>query len=218
MPGTNLLVLFGLLLYLSASFVLWHILLRPSGLRDSSGGRLRWRVRLGKAIVTLIGGAASGAASLLVTWTIVNARKPGMMSTSAALTVWAVFTALATLFVGRAPRIRRVVIRTGLALGLHGIALPSATLIAFVVAGTRLAGSAGAGAERTTVVLGVPLAGNLSAVWIGLGGFCIGLTLIVVADHARRPSVRRRLSRRLDPSRRFRTWRAGGLSTRGRPR
>jgi hypothetical protein len=80
------------------------------------------------------------------------------------------------------------------------------------VAGARLAGSAGSGGERTVEVLGVRLVGNLPAVWIGLGGFCIGLTLVIVGDRARRRVAKRRARRR------FRSSRAGVLSTRGRHR
>jgi hypothetical protein len=219
MPGTNLLVLFGLLCYLSASFALWHILLRQPASHGFRGRRRRrWPVRLAKALATLVGGAASGGASLLVVATIVNAGKPGTMSTNAMLAVWAVFTVVAMLFIGRAPLIRRVVTRTCLALGLHGVVLPLATLIAFMVAGARLAGSAGAGAERALVVMGVRLAGNLPAVWIGLGGFGIGLALMILGDRARWRTGRPRLPRRPDASRRFRSSRAGGPTARTRPR
>jgi len=84
MPGTNLLVLFGLLFYLGASFLLWHFLLkeRPPMAPPSRRPR-RWPIRLAKALATLAGGAASGAASLLVIVTIVNAGKPGTMSPAA---------------------------------------------------------------------------------------------------------------------------------------
>jgi hypothetical protein len=58
--------------------------------------------------------------------------------------------------------------------------------------------------------LGLRLAGSLPAVWIGLGGFCIGLALVIVGDRARRRIVRRRGS---GP---FRSSRAGIRSARGR--
>jgi hypothetical protein len=59
-------------------------------------------------------------------------------------------------------------------------------------------------------VLGVRLVGNLPAVWIGLGGFCIGLALVIVGDRARRQVAKRRARRR------FRSSRAGVLSARSR--
>jgi hypothetical protein len=213
MPGTNLLVLFGLLFYLGASFLLWHFLLkeRPSMAPPSRRPR-RWPIRLAKALATLAGGAASGAASLLVIVTIVNAGKPGTMSATATLAVWVVFSVLAMLFIGRAPLIRRVVTRTCLAVGVQGVVLPLATLVSFIVAGTRLAGSAGTGGERAVEFLGLRLAGSLPAVWIGLGGFCVGLVLVIVGDRARRRIVRRRGFRR------SRSSRAGILSARGRHR
>lgn len=213
MPGTNLLVLFGLLFYLGASFLLWHFLLkeRPPMAPPSRRPR-RWPIRLAKALATLAGGAASGAASLLVIVTIVNAGKPGTMSPTATLAVWIVFSVVAMLFIGRAPLIRRVVTRTCLAVGVQGVVLPLATLVSFVVAGTRLAGSAGTGGERTVEFLGLRLVGGLSAVWIGLGGFCIGLALVIVGDRARRRIVRRHGFRR------SRSSRAGILSARGRHR
>jgi hypothetical protein len=216
MYGTNFLVLLGFAFYLGASFVLWQLLLKEPAPSASRGGRprpRRWPIRLAKAVITLLGGAASGAASLLVVATVVNAGKAGTLGRSGMLAVWAVGSVVAMLFIGRAPLIRRAVTRTCLALGVQGVALPLATLVSFVVAGTRLAGSAGTGGERTVSVLGVRLAGHLPAVWIGLGGFCIGLALVILGDRARRRVVRRR-----GASRRFRSSRAGVLSSRGRQR
>ncbi len=68
--------------------------------------------------------------------------------------------------------------------------------------------------ERSVTVLGVRLVAHLPAVWIGLVGFCAGLALVFVGDRARRGVLRRR--RR--PRRRFRSSRAGVLSTRARQR
>ena len=216
MHGTNLLVLLGLAFYLSASFVLWQLLLKEPPPSASRGGRprpRRWPIRLAKAVITLLGGAASGAATLLGVATVVNAGKAGTLDRWGMLAVWAVGSVVAMLFIGRAPLIRRAVTRTCLALGVQGVALPLATLVSFVVAGTRLAGSAGTGGERTVAMLGVQLAGHLPAVWIGLGGFCIGLVLVILGDRPHRRVVRRR-----GVSRRFRSSRAGVLSSRGRPR
>jgi hypothetical protein len=216
MYGTNFLVLLGLAFYLVASFVLWQLLLKepaPSVSRDDRPRPRRWPIRLAKAVITLLGGAASGAATLLVVTTVVNAGKAGTLDRSGMLAVWAVGSVVAMLFIGRAPLIRRAVTRTCLSLGVQGVALPLATLVSFVVAGTRLAGSAGTGGERTVAVLGVRLAGHLPAVWIGLGGFCIGLVLVILGDRPRRRVVGRRRA-----SRRFRSSRAGVLSSRGRPR
>ncbi len=56
------------------------------------------------------------------------------------------------------------------------------------------------------------LVGNLPAVWIGLGGFCVGLALVIVSDRARRQVAKRRARRR------FRSSRAGVISARGRRR
>ncbi|HWN13506.1 MAG TPA: hypothetical protein VNU02_06580, partial [Candidatus Dormibacteraeota bacterium] len=171
MYGTNFLVLLGLAFYLVASFVLWQLLLKepaPSAARDDRTRPRRWPIRLAKAVITLLGGAASGAATLLVVTTVVNAGKAGTLDRSGMLAVWAVGSVVAMLFIGRAPLIRRAVTRTCLSLGVQGVALPLATLVSFVVAGTRLAGSAGTGGERTVAVLGVRLAGHLPAVWIGL--------------------------------------------------
>ena len=216
MYGTNFLVLLGLAFYLVASFVLWQLLLKepaPSVSRADRPRPRRWPIRLAKAVITLLGGAASGAATLLVVTTVVNAGKAGTLDRSGMLAVWAVGSVVAMLFIGRAPLIRRAVTRTCLSLGVQGVALPLATLVSFVVAGTRLAGSAGTGGERTVAVLGVRLAGHLPAVWIGLGGFCIGLVLVILGDRPRRRVVGRRRA-----SRRFRSSRAGVLSSRGRPR
>lgn len=210
MPGTNVLVLVGLVFYLAASLLLWRLLLKEPP--PMASRRPRWPLRLAKAFATLIGGTAAGAASLLVIATVVNAGKPGTLTTHALLAVWAVASVTAMLFIGRAPLIRRVVTRTCLALGVQGVILPLATLVSFIVAGTRLAGSAGTGGERTVEVLGVRLVGNLPTVWIGLGGFCVGLALVIVGDRARRRVAKRRARRR------FRSSRAGVISARSRHR
>jgi len=212
MPGTNVLVLVGLVVYLAASLLLWRLLLKEPPPMAPRRRRPRWPLRLAKAFATLIGGTAAGAASLLVVATVVNAGKPGTLTTSAMLAVWAVASVIAMLFIGRAPLIRRVVTRTCLALGVQGVILPLATLVSFIVAGTRLASSAGTGGERTVEVLGVRLVGNLPAVWIGLGGFCVGLALVIVGDRARRRVAKRRARRH------FRSSRAGVISARSRHR
>jgi len=212
MPGANVLVLVGLVFYLAASLLLWRLLLKEPPPMAPSRSRPRWPLRLAKAFATLIGGTAAGAASLLVVATVVNAGKPGTLTTPAMLAVWAVGSVIAMLFIGRAPLIRRVVTRACLALGVQGVILPLATLVSFIVAGARLAGSAGTGGERTVEVLGVRLVGNLPAVWIGLGGFCVGLALVIVGDRARRRVAKRRARRR------FRSSRAGVISARSRHR
>jgi hypothetical protein len=210
MPGTNVLVLVGLVIYVVASLVLWRLLLREPPPSAPRRNRPRWPRRLAKAAATLVGGTAAGAASLLVVATVVNAGKPGTLTTHEMLAVWAVASVIAMLFIGRAPLIRRVVTRACLAVGVQGVILPLATLLSFVVAGTRLAGSAGTGGERTVEVLGLRLVGNLPAVWFGLGGFCVGLILVIVGDRARRRIAKRRARRR------FRSSRAGVLSARSR--
>ncbi len=212
MPGTNVLVLVGLVFYLAASLLLWRLLLKESPPMGPRRSRPRWPRRLAKAFANRVGGTAAGAASLIVVATVVNAGKPGTLTLHEMLAVWAVASVIAMLFIGRAPLIRRVVTRACLAVGVQGVILPLATLLAFVVAGERLAGSAGTGAERTVEVLGVRLVGNLPAVWIGLGGFCVGLTLVFIGDRAHRQVARRRARRN------FRSSRAGIISARRRPR
>jgi hypothetical protein len=210
MPGTNVLVLVGLVVYLAASLLLWRLLLKEAPPMGPRRSRSRWPRRLAKAFATVVGGTAAGAASLLVIATVVNAGKPGTLTSHEMLAVWAVASVIAMLFIGRAPLIRRVVTRACLAVGVQGVLLPLATLLSFVVAGERLAGSAGA--ERTVEVLGVRLVGNLPAVWIGLGGFCVGLTLVFIGDRAHRRVARRRARRN------FRSSRAGIISARRRHR
>jgi hypothetical protein len=210
MPDTQVLVLVGGIVYLAASFVLWRLLLKEPLPMAPRRHRSRWPRRLAKAFATLVGGTATGAASLLVIATVVNAGKPGTLTTHVMLAVWAVASVIGMLIIGRAPLIRRVVTRACLAVGVQGVILPLATLVSFIVAGTRLADSAGTGGERTVEVLGLRLVGNLPAVWIGLGGFCIGLVLVIVGDRARRRVTKRRARRR------FRSSRASVISARSR--
>ena len=210
MPDTHALVLVGGILYLAASFVLWRLLLKESPPTAPRRHRSRWPRHLAKAFATLVGGAATGAASLLLIATVANAGKPGTLTTHVMLAVWAVASVIGMLIIGRAPLIRRVVTRACLAVGVQGVILPLATLVSFIVAGTRLADSAGTGGERTVEVLGLRLVGNLPAVWIGLGGFCIGLVLVIVGDRARRRVTKRRARRR------FRSSRASVISARSR--
>jgi hypothetical protein len=210
MPGTNVLVLVGLLFYVAASLALWQLLLRnrpPNGVRRR---RPRWPVRLAKAVATLVGGAAAGAGALLVVATVANAGRPGALSRPAMLAIWGVGSVAAMLYIGQAPLIRRLVTRACLVLGIQGALLPLTTLVAFAGAGTRLAGPTGPG-DRLVEVLGVRLVGSLPAVWIGVAGFFVGLVLLVVADRARRPARR--------PVRRsFRASRAAVISARARHR
>ena len=110
MPGTNLLVLFGLVFYLGASLLLWNLLLKePPRVTPRPERRAhppRWPIRLAKAMGTVLGGAASGGVSLLLIATVVNAGKPGTMTPPVKWAVWGAATVLAILFVGRAPLIR----------------------------------------------------------------------------------------------------------------
>jgi hypothetical protein len=117
-------------------------------------------------MVTLLGGAASGAVTLLAVATVMNAGKPGTLGGRASLAVWAVGTVAAMLFIGRAAMIRRAVSRTCLALGVQGVVLPLATLVSFAVAGARLAGSAGTGGESRGEPAG-PAAGRAPARGVG---------------------------------------------------
>lgn len=213
MPGTNLLVLVAFVVYLGASFLLWHILLKEPPPRPPPVGRRgqRWPARLAQGLVVMMAGAACGAGSLLVVATIVNAGKPGTLGSAATFGVWVAASLVAAIFVARGRGLGGVVARTCLALGLQGVLLPLATLISFLVAGARLAGSAGTSGERTAVLLGVRLAGSLSAVGLGIGAFCVGMILIVAGDIARRRRHRPR-------SRHIRTARAGALSSRSRGR
>ena len=98
MPGTNLLVLVGLLFYLAASLVLWNLLLREPPRLTRRRGRTthppRWPIRLAKAVATAVGGAASGAAALLLIVTVVNAGKPGTITAPVKWAVWAVAAVL----------------------------------------------------------------------------------------------------------------------------
>ena len=120
MPGTNLLVLVGLLFYLAASLVLWKLLLREPPRLTRRRGRTarppRWPIRLAKAVATAVGGAASGAVALLLIVTVVNAGKPGTITAPVKWVVWAVAAVLAILFIGRARLIRRVAIKR-----MHGV-------------------------------------------------------------------------------------------------
>ena len=89
MHGNNLLVLLAVGLYLLASFVLWKLLLSErtgSGRPGHPPGPRRWPIRLAKAMVTLLGGAASGAVTLLAVATVMNAGKPGTLGGRATLT------------------------------------------------------------------------------------------------------------------------------------
>ena len=69
MPDTHALVLVGGILYLAASFVLWRLLLKESPPTAPRRHRSRWPRRLAKAFATLVGGTATGAASLPVSYT-----------------------------------------------------------------------------------------------------------------------------------------------------
>src|SRR5258705_9890432 len=170
MPDTQVLVLVGGIVYVAASLVLWRLLLKEPPPMAPRRHRSRWPRRLAKAFATLVGGTATGAASLLVIATVVNAGKPGTLTTHAMLAVWAVASVIGMLLIGRAPLIRRVVTRACLAVGVQGVILPLATLVSFIVAGPRPARPRGPRGGGATGGRGLALAGNLPAGLLGPGG------------------------------------------------
>src|SRR5258706_10733978 len=152
MPGTNALVLVGLLFYLAASLVLWRLLLKEPPPSAPRRNRPRWPRRLAKAFATLLGGTAAGEASLLVITTVVNAGKPGTLTTHVMIAIWAVASVIAMLFFGRAPLPPRFAPRPCPAVGGQAVTPRPAALGSFVVEGKGLAVLAGTGGERTVEV------------------------------------------------------------------
>jgi len=129
--------LVGGIVYLAASFVLWRLLLKEPPPNGTAPAPLALAAPPREGLRHPGRRAATGAASLLVVATVVNAGKPGTLTTHVMLAVWAVASVIGMLFIGRAPLIRRVVTRACLAVGVQGVILPLGTLVSFIVAGTR---------------------------------------------------------------------------------
>ncbi|HKW94258.1 MAG TPA: hypothetical protein VJX92_20410 [Methylomirabilota bacterium] len=136
----------------------------------------------------LLAGAVCGGLWVLLVGLVLDAASPELSTVRAMAAVWiatglVVGALLVRLPVGSA---RQAWGRAAMVIGAHGLALPLAAAISFVVAGTRWSPDEVGNLELSATILGVQLAANPTAIRIGFGGFVLGLLLLAIGDRALR--------------------------------
>ncbi len=138
----------------------------------------------------LLGGAVCGGLWVLLVRMVLEAAKPEMNTVRIIAAVWITSGLVvgALLMRSAAGSARQTWGRTAIVIGSHGLALPVAAVISFVVAGTRWSPNEVGNLELSATILGVQLAANPIAIRIGFGGFVLGLLLLSIGDRTlRRP-------------------------------
>jgi hypothetical protein len=134
-------------------------------------------------LVALVAGSVCGALWMILVDIVANTISTDTVSESVVLLVGVLATLVAALFLSVPERVSKVAGLSMIVIGFHGLALPVAALIAFVVAGA--AWLPGASAERRAVGLSVT-------------GLLVGVLLVFLGDRAlriHRMRVHRRDSR-----------------------
>lgn len=149
--------------------------------------------------VALLGGAVCGGVWALAAAIVLDAAGPGRTPALLLAGIW-VATGLAVAVALSKPGLpRQLWGRATIAIGLHGLALPVAAAISFVVAGAQWSPSDPGSLELSATILGVRVAASPMAIRAAVGGFVLGLVLLAVGDRAmrgpRRPPILRRFSR-----------------------
>jgi hypothetical protein len=131
-------------------------------------------------LVALVAGSVCGALWMLLVDTVANTISTDTVSESVVLLVGVLATLVAALFLSAPESLSKVTGLSMIVIGFHGLALPIAALISFVVAGA--AWLPGASAERRAVGLSVT-------------GLLVGILLVFLGDQA----LRRRRTKRSRP-------------------
>jgi hypothetical protein len=149
--------------------------------------------------VALPAGAICGGVWALAAAIVLDAAGPGRIPMLVLAGVWAATGLAAAVVLSRPGLPRQRWGRAAIAIGLHGLALPVAAAISFVVAGAQWSPSDPGNLELSATILGVRVAASPLAIRAAVGGFVLGLVLLSVGDRAmrgpRRPSILRRFSR-----------------------
>ncbi len=148
-----------------------------------------------KVLVAALAGSVCGALSVLLLSTVIDVARPGTMTVSVTLGVWAATGLAVAICLSRPHALRQAWGQAAVAVGVHALALPIAAAISFVVAGAKWSPVDTTSLELSADVLGVRLAGTSATVRLGVAGFLLGLLLVSVGDRVlRRARVRRSAS------------------------
>lgn len=157
---------------------------------ERSADRDRPDARYGAALVA---GALCGGLWALMVGIVLDAAGPGTFSIPLLAAVWAATGLAAAALLARPGSPRQRWGRAAIVLGFHGVALPVAAAISFVVAGAQWSPAAPGSPELGATVLGVRMAATALAIRAGVTGFVVGLLLLAVGDRAlrgpRRPGL-----------------------------
>lgn len=171
-----------LVIFLLAGGVLW---------RSS-----RWGPQRSHWLPAVLAGAVCGGLWVLIVTIIIGVARPGMMTAPLALGIWGTTGLAVAVFVMRPGTPRESWGRVAMAVGLHGLALPIAAAISFVVTAVVWSPVETTELELSLDILGVRLARTPTIVRLGVSGFVLGLLLISVGDRAlRRPGRAARILR-----------------------
>ncbi|MGH7396019.1 MAG: hypothetical protein ACRELW_00615 [Candidatus Rokuibacteriota bacterium] len=130
---------------------------------------------------------------MLLVATVLDGARPGTLTVPLMAGIWAGAGLVMALVLSRPGPPRQLWGRAAIAIGLHGLALPVAAVLSFVVAGMQWSPSNPGNLELSATVLGVRLAATPLAIRVGVGGFVLGLLLLSVGDRALRGLRRSRV-------------------------
>jgi hypothetical protein len=136
--------------------------------------------------VALLAGAVCGGLWVLLVGIVLDAMGPGRISRPLLGGVWGATGLAVALALSRPGSPRALWGRAAVAIGLHGLALPFAAAISFVVAGAQWSPSDPGRLELSATILGVRVAASPLAIRMAVGGFVGGLILLSVGDRALR--------------------------------
>jgi len=144
----------------------------------------------------LLAGAVCGGVWALVVGLVLDAAGPGSLPLWLLAGVWAATGLTVAVLLARPGTPRQLWGRAAIAIGLHGLALPVAAAVSFVVAGRQWTPADPGHQELSAIILGVRVAASPTAIRVAVGGFVLGLVLLSVGDRAvrgpRRPPFLRR--------------------------
>lgn len=146
--------------------------------------------------VALLAGAICGGVWTLAAGIVLDAAGPGSIPPWLLASVWAATGLAVTVLLAKPGTPRQLWGRAAITIGLHGLALPVAAAVSFVVAGTQWSPADPGNLELSATILGVRVAASPMTIRAAVGGFVLGLVLLAVGDRAmrepRRPSILRR--------------------------
>jgi hypothetical protein len=152
----------------------------------------RRKRKVAKMLVAFGAGSMCGALWILLVGTVVSAAGYDAWDEPSVLIVGLVMGVVAAFLLSTPDSLTEVAGLSAMTVGLHGLALPLAALISFLVAGGQWFATASARPPLTAVIFGTRFAGDFRTVGLSVGGLLIGLCFVFLGD---RILLRRRLRR-----------------------